>query len=67
MKTNKVNSVFRERDILNNNKVCSFLPKLHNAFADEEYLYLVMEYIKNGNLQQMICNECNHGFHPLVV
>jgi serine/threonine protein kinase len=50
MRSNKVNTVFRERDILIGNKTSPFLPKIFHTFSDEDYLYLVMEYIKDGTL-----------------
>lgn len=54
MRTNKVSSVFRERDILIGNKTSPYLPKIFHTFSDEGYLYLVMEYISNGTLQERI-------------
>lgn len=54
LRTQKVKSVIRERDILINNKNCTFLPKIYHSFMDEEYLYIVMEYIKNGTLQDLL-------------
>ena len=44
-RTNKVDTVFRERDILVKNTTCPFLPKIYHTFADDEYLYIVMSYI----------------------
>jgi len=67
MKTNKVNSVFRERDILMNNKTCQFLPKIHNALVDDEYLYLVMEYISQGTLSTMILANSSLGLSKEIV
>lgn len=54
LKTNKVNSVFRERDILIQNKTCRFLPKIYHTFMDEEYLYIVLEYVPNGMLSEKL-------------
>ena len=67
IRTQKINSVFRERDLLRNNKGCGFLPKMHHAFQDEENLYLVMEYIPNGSLSQMLIGARNKGFTKEVV
>ena len=49
-RTGKVNSVFRERDILIQNKKCRYLPRIFHSFMDEEYLYIAMEYVSNGTL-----------------
>jgi len=67
LRTNKVNSVFRERDILMSNKTCPFLPKIYHAFTDDEYLYLVMEYIPGGMLQEKIALFSPGGFQKEVV
>lgn len=54
LKTNKVNSVFRERDILIQNKTCRFLPQIYHTFTDDEYLYIVLEYVPNGMLSEKL-------------
>lgn len=59
--------MFRERDILINGKNCPFLPRLYHSFADDEYVYLVMEYIPNGTLEEFIKKHCNYGFPREVV
>ena len=52
MQTNKYKSVFREKEILENNKTCLFLPKIHHVFKNrnEDTLYIVMEYIAGRNM-----------------
>ena len=54
LKTDKVHSVFRERDLLINNKTCLFLSDLYHTFTDDENLYLVMEYIEGGTLEDFL-------------
>ena len=61
-RTNKVNTVFRERDILVKNTTCPFLPKIYHTFADDEYLYIVMEYISQGTLSEKIMVVRDSGF-----
>ena len=61
LKTNKYNSVFRERDILIQNKSCKYLPKIYHTFTDKDNLYIVMEYVSNGELSQLI-NLYPNGF-----
>lgn len=53
-RTQKVGSVFRERDILYKNKTCLYLPRIFHTFSDEEYLYIAMEYVNNGTLTDKI-------------
>lgn len=53
-KTDKVKSVFRERDILNNSTDCKFIPEIYHTFMDQEYLYIVMEYMNGGTMQQKL-------------
>ena len=67
VRTSKVKSVFRERDILISNKTCPFLPKIYHTFADEEYLYLVMEYINGGTLSDKLISIRPGGFAKEVV
>lgn len=67
MKTNKVKSVFRERDILIYNKTCKFLPKLYHTFQDEEYLYIVMEFVSNGTLLNRISRQGKRGFPKYLI
>lgn len=56
-------AVFRERDILMNAKDCPFLPDIYHTFTDEEYLYIVMEFIDSGSLNEKIASlEENNGF-----
>lgn len=52
MQTNKYKSVFREKEILENNTSCLFLPKIHQVFKNnqEDTLYIVMEYIEGGSM-----------------
>ena len=54
IKAKKVQSVFREKELLCSNKTSEFLPKFHHSFHDETNLYIVMEYIPNGTLQNLI-------------
>ena len=56
-KTNKVKSVFREKELLCENKTSAFLPKFYHSFHDETNLYIVMEYIPNGTLQNLISKQ----------
>ena len=67
IKHQKVKSVYRERDILLSGKNCFFLPKLHHCFDDAESLYLVMEYIPNGTLEEFIKKHCSYGFKKEIV
>jgi serine/threonine protein kinase len=43
------------------------LPQIYHTFADEEYLYLVMEYIPKGTLSEMLFVFSNSGFSRPVV
>ena len=55
MKNNrKIKNVVRERDILHNNRFCRFLPRFKLSYQDSEYYYIVMEYIKNFTLNDLI-------------
>lgn len=67
IKRQKVQSVYRERDILLSGKNFFFLPELCHCFDDEEYLYLVMEYIPNGTFEEFIKRHCNYGFKKEIV
>ena len=53
-RTQKVARVFIERDFLNNNTQCQFLPRFYDSFMDAHYVYVVMEYIANGTLSDII-------------
>lgn len=35
-----------------------FVVKLYYSFQDEEYLYLVMEYLPGGDVMVSGCDEC---------
>lgn len=54
----KVQAVFRERDLLTTNSkqanACQFISKLHWTFKDDDYLYFVMEYIAGGTLEKFL-------------
>ena len=67
IKRSKVQSVFRERNILIEGRKCPFLPNMYHSIADEEYLYLVMEYVPNGTLEEFIKKHCNFGFKREIV
>lgn len=41
IRTKKVQSVSREKDLLVNNRSCAFLPKIYHSFSDAENLYIV--------------------------
>ena len=55
--------MFRVRDILMYATDCPFLPDIYHTFSDEEYLYIVMEYINSGSLNEKInALDENKGF-----
>ena len=54
IRTKKVQSVSREKDLLVNNRSCAFLPKIFHSFSDAENLYIVQEFIPNGTLAELI-------------
>ena len=54
MRTQKVNSVFRERDILTAGFDFKYMPNLYHTFSDEEYLYIVLEYVSGGTLSDQL-------------
>ena len=58
IKTQKVKSVLRERDLLINANSHMF-PKLYHSFMDDEYCYIVMEYVSNGTLQSYLSTASN--------
>lgn len=62
MRTQKVNSVFRERDILTAGIDCKYIPNLYHTFSDEEYLYIVLEYISGGTLSDKLKLVNGFGF-----
>ena len=62
LRTQKVNSVFRERDILMSASECPYLPNLYHTFADEEYLYIVLEYVACSTLQEKLKTVSHFGF-----
>jgi protein-serine/threonine kinase len=62
MRTQKVNSVFRERDILTAGTDCKYMPNLYHCFSDEEYLYIVLEYISGGTLSDKLKSVNGVGF-----
>jgi serine/threonine protein kinase len=62
MRTQKVNSVFRERDILTAGTDCKYIPNIYHTFSDEEYLYIVLEYISGGTLSDKLKNISGVGF-----
>jgi len=49
-KTDKVQSVFRERNILMNSNDCKFIPEIYHTFMDQDNLYIVMEYMNGGTM-----------------
>jgi serine/threonine protein kinase len=66
-KTGKVQSVFRERDILMNSNDCRFIPQIYHTFADKENLYIVMEYMNGGSLQDKLKLVNSFGFKKEIV
>jgi serine/threonine protein kinase len=40
-----------------------FLPDLFHSFSDEENLYLVMEYISGGTLEELLKKYGEFGFN----
>ena len=52
-KMKKVPSVFRERNFLSDDHCCNFIPKFYDWFMDNDYVYVVMEYIPNGSLHEI--------------
>jgi serine/threonine protein kinase len=66
IRTKKVQSVSREKDLLVNNRSCAFLPKIFHSFSDAENLYIVMEYIPNGTLAEFLQNQ-GHGLPKNMV
>jgi serine/threonine protein kinase len=41
-----------------------FLPSIYHTFADKEYLYIVMEYMNGGTLQEKLKLVNGYGFSP---
>ena len=62
LRTQKVNSVFRERDILMSASECLYLPNIYHTFADDEYLYIVLEYVACSNLLEKLKTVNRVGF-----
>jgi serine/threonine protein kinase len=60
MRSKKVNSVFRERDILTIGIDCLYMTNLYHTFSDDEYLYFVLEYLSGGTLKDKL--QFVHGF-----
>lgn len=61
----KIKAIFRERDILFNSKDCKSLPKFYHTFNEEDYLYLVMEFVDRGTLKFMLDAQPNQAGLPL--
>jgi serine/threonine protein kinase len=59
--------VFRERDILMNSDECNFIPQIFHTFADVENLYIVMEYMGGGTMQDKLKLSHGSGFKKNVV
>ena len=66
-KTGKVQSVFRERDILMNSGDCNFIPEIYHTFADMENLYIVMEFMSGGTMQDKLKLVTGSGFKKDMV
>ena len=61
---NSVNSVMNERKILESLKF-SFIVSMHYAFQDREYLYLVLDFKKGGDLRYQISKISNFNEEQL--
>ena len=46
-----------------NSKECKFIPDIYHTFTDDDYLYLVLEYINSNSLNEKIqCLQDGKGF-----
>ena len=54
MQFNKIDAVFRERDLLESSSDNAFVVLLECSFQDDDNLYFVTEYVKNGSLESIM-------------
>lgn len=53
-KAGKLESIIRERDILEDLTECPQVMNLEATFLDSDYFYFVCEYLENGTLDSVI-------------